>query len=89
MNCLSAIVKDEDSWQLHYRFGHINFRGLNQLVDKYMILGVPKIEIPNTVCDTCLLGKQPKNAFSSSIASRSKNLVNVVYSDVYGPLEVP
>jgi len=54
-----------------------------------MILGVPKIEIPNTVCDTCLLGKQPRSAFSSSAASRSKELLNVVYSDVCGPLEVP
>ena len=31
-----------------------------------MIVGAPKIEIPSTVCDTCLLGKQPRNAFSSS-----------------------
>ena len=54
-----------------------------------MILGVPKIEIPNKVCDTCLLGKQPRNAFSSSTASRSNELLNVVYSNVCGPLELP
>jgi len=54
-----------------------------------MIMGVPKFEIPSTVCGTCLLGKQPRNAFSSSTASRSKELINVVYSDVCGPLEVP
>jgi len=89
LKCLSAMVKDEDICLWHYRFGHLNFRGLNQLVDKDMILGVPKIKIPNTVCDTCLLGKQPRNASSSSTASRSKELLNVVYSDVCGPLEVP
>jgi hypothetical protein len=70
LNYLSAMVKDEDNWLWQYRFGHLNFRGLNQLVDKDMILGVPKIEILSTVCDTCLLGKQPRNAFSSSTASR-------------------
>ena len=86
LNCLSVVVKDEDRWLWHYRFGHLNFRGLNQLFDKDMILGVPKIEIPSTVCDTCLLGKQPRNAFSSSTASRSKEPLNVVYSDVCGPL---
>ena len=37
-----------------------------------MILDIPKIEIPSTVCDTCLLGKQPRNAFSLSTVSRSK-----------------
>jgi len=89
LNCLSAIVKGEDSWLWHYRFGHLNFRGLNQLVDKDMILGVPKIEMSTTVCDTCLIEKQPRNAFISSTAHRSKELLNVVYSDVCGPLEVP
>ena len=89
LNCLSVMVKDEDGWLWHYRFGHLNFRGLNQLVNKDLILGVPKFEISNTVCDTCLLGKQPRSAFSSSAASRSKELLNVVYSNVCGPLEVP
>jgi len=89
LNCLSAIIKDEDSWLWHYRFGHLNFRGLNQLVDKEMILGVPKIEIPRIVCDTCLIGKQPRNAFSSSTTHGSKELMNVVCSDVCGPLKVP
>jgi len=89
LNCLFAIVKDEDSWLWHYRFSHLNFIGLNQLVDKKMILGVPKIMIPSTVCDTCLIGKQPRSAFSSGTTHRSKELLNVVYSDVCGPLEVP
>jgi hypothetical protein len=76
-------VKDEDSWLWHYRFGHLNFRGLNQLVDKEMILGVPKLEIPSKVCDTCLIGKQPRNVFnSSSTAHRAKEVLNVVYSYV-------
>jgi len=65
-----VILKKVLLW--HYRFGHLNFRGLNQLVDKIMILDIPKIEIPSTVCDTCLLGKQPRNAFSLSTVSRSK-----------------
>jgi len=34
LNCLFVIVKDEDSWLWHYRFGYLYFRGLNQLVDK-------------------------------------------------------
>jgi len=87
--CLSTIVKEYDNWLLHYMFGHLNFRSLNQLVDKEMILGLPKLEIPSRVCDTCLIGKQPRNAFISSTAHRAKEDLNVVYSDVCGPLEVP
>jgi len=54
-----------------------------------MILGVSKIEMPTTVCDTCLIGKQPRNAFNSSTTHRSKELLNVVYSNVCGLLQVP
>ena len=79
LNCLFVIVKDEDSWLWHYRFGYLNFRGLNQLVHKDMILGVPKSEILSKVCDTCLIGKQPINASSSSIAHGAKEVLNVVY----------
>ena len=85
LNCSSSIIKGEDIWLWHYKFGHLNFRGLNQLVDKDMIFGIPKIDMPTTFCDTCLIGKQPRNAFSSSTTHRSKELLNVVYSDVCGP----
>jgi hypothetical protein len=54
-----------------------------------MILGVPKIGMPSTVFDTCLIGKQPINAFNSNATHRSKKLLNVVYSYVSGHLEVP
>jgi len=54
-----------------------------------MILGVPKLEIPTKICDTRMIGKQLKTAFISSTTHRSKEILNVVYSDVCGPLEVP
>ena len=54
-----------------------------------MILGVPKLEIPDEVCDTCLIGKQPRTTFNSNTAHRSKDVLNVVYSDKCGLLEVP
>jgi len=89
LNCLSSIVNNEDSWLWHYRFDHLNYRSLNHLVDKEMILVVPKLDIPDKFYDTCLIGKQPRTAFSSTTTHISKEVLNVVYSDVYGPLEVP
>lgn len=89
MKCLYATVNKEDSWLWTYRFGHLNFRSLNHLVDKEMILGVPNLDTPYKVCDTCLIGKQPWDAFKSNIAHRSKEILNEVYYDVCGPLEVP
>jgi len=54
-----------------------------------MILGVPKLKIPNKICDTCMIGKQLRIAFNSSNTHRSKEILNVVYSDACGPLDVP
>lgn len=89
LNCLSAIVNNEDSWLWRYMFGHLNYISLNHLVDKEMILVVPKLDIPHKFYDTRLIGKQPRTAFISTTTHRSKELLNVVYFDVNGPLEVP
>jgi len=70
MKCLSATVNKEDSWLWPYRFDHLNFRSLNHLVYKEIILGVPNLDTPYKVCDTCLIGKQPRDAFKSNTAHR-------------------
>lgn len=54
-----------------------------------MILGVPKLNIPEKVCDIFLIDKQPKNAFSANTTHRLTEVLNVVYSDACSPLEVP
>ena len=39
-------------------------------------------------CDNCLFGKQTRVSFSKS-SERKKNLLELVYSDVCGPIDVP
>lgn len=54
-----------------------------------MVHGFPHIQMPNKVCDKCLISKQPRSSFSIYTPLRAKDLLNVVYSDVCGPIEVP
>ena len=51
--CLLADVKDP-SWLWHFRYGHLNFGGLQALQKKNMVLGLPQIAIPSKVCENML-----------------------------------
>jgi len=87
--CFSVSMLANDSWLWHMRLGHLNFRDLSLLRSKELVHGLPSIQIPSKVCDSCQVSKQPRTAFSSYTPSRAKELLQVIYSDVCGPFDVP
>jgi len=68
----------------HRRFGHLHFKilpTLNSIVD-----GIPNLkEDHEGVCKGCALGKNTKRPFGSS-ASEWKEIVDLIHSDVCGPM---
>lgn len=54
-----------------------------------MVEGLPKINVPDKVCERCIISKQPRNSFKSHLPMRAAGLLGVVHSDVCGPFEVP
>ena len=86
--CLKATTAEDVSWLWHKRYGHLNFSSLEKLVDRGMVIGLPEtLTVPGKVCEGCLVGKQPRNAFKKQMHMRAKGLLKVVYSDVCGPFE--
>eukprot|EP00253_Pinus_taeda_P002334 PITA_02334 len=81
-------VKDEN-WLWHLRFGHLNFGGLNLLHRKRMVKGLSLIEKPDSLCEGCILGKQHKESFPARKSIRAKAPLEIVHSDVCGPMQVP
>ena len=76
------------SWLWHRRYGHLNFPSLKKLAGRGMVTGLPEtLIVPRKVCEGCLVGKQPRNAFKKHMHVRTKGLVQVVYFDVCGPFE--
>lgn len=69
------------------RYGHLNFRSLTQLSEKEMVTGIPKIDIAEGSCETCLK-EETRLPFSSDVPIRERSTLKV-YSDICGPLEVP
>jgi len=69
----------------HLRLGHINLNRIDRLV-KDGILPSLVVE-PMPVCESCLEGKMTKRPFSSK-GNRAKDLLELVHTDVCGPINV-
>ncbi|KAK2352556.1 putative mitochondrial protein [Trifolium repens] len=87
IQCFSSLITEDEKWLWHYRYGHLNFKSLNQLSSKKMVVGLPLIHTPDKLCEGCFVSKQPRNSFKNSVYSRSKQALDVVHSDVCGPIE--
>jgi hypothetical protein len=69
------------------RFGHLHFKAFPVL--QKMVSGMPIIHSDhNEVCKGCMLGKNVKKSFPSSI-KRSKEVLELVHSDICGPVSSP
>ncbi|GKU92547.1 hypothetical protein SLEP1_g6259 [Rubroshorea leprosula] len=78
-------VEDEASPNLwHNRLAHMSEKGL-QLLAKQSLIPMAKGEYVNP-CDVCLFGKQHRVFFQKNL-TRKKNKLDLVYSNVCGPLE--
>ncbi|GAU26641.1 hypothetical protein TSUD_102510 [Trifolium subterraneum] len=85
--CL-ATAASKDEWLWHYKLGHLNFNDMCDLQKKQLVSGLPEIEIPKEVCEECVQSKQHRNSFSKEVKSKTKAILEVVYSDVCGPIQV-
>eukprot|EP00253_Pinus_taeda_P006913 PITA_06913 len=83
-----SVPKDEN-WLWHLRFGHLNVGGLNLLSRKGMVRGLPLIEKPNNLFEGCILGKQHRENFPSGKSIRAKAPLEIVHSNVCGPMQTP
>ncbi|CAM8949433.1 unnamed protein product [Rhodiola kirilowii] len=79
------IVDDSSPSLWHKRLGHISEKGLQVLAKKSLISIIKGTSVDS--CDYCLFGKQHRVGFKSKF-SRRENLLDLVHSDVCGPMEV-
>jgi hypothetical protein len=66
--------------------GHLHYRALSIL--REIVTGLPDFSVEQQgMCRGCALGKNAKVAFPSS-ESRSKGILDLIHSDVSGPMSV-
>ncbi|KAL4388518.1 hypothetical protein GQ457_09G024580 [Hibiscus cannabinus] len=79
--CLSSIIQNDD-WLWHMRFGHYHFSGLNFLSRKEYVSGLPVINIPKGICETCEIGKKHRESFPTGKSWRARKPLEIVHSDL-------
>jgi transposase InsO family protein len=79
-------VKAPDSQELlHKRLGHLNWRSMT-LLRKGMAGRVQYSDLASKPCIPCIEGKQNRLPFSKSGAQRARQVLELVHSDLCGPM---
>ncbi|KAK4397017.1 Retrovirus-related Pol polyprotein from transposon TNT 1-94 [Sesamum angolense] len=82
-------AQEDQSWLWHRRLGHFNFQGLQILHQKKMMTDLPQIQAVEGACEACLQGKQHKKPFPSGTSWRAKAVLELIHTDVCGPMRTP
>ncbi|KAM0945079.1 putative RNA-directed DNA polymerase [Dioscorea sansibarensis] len=83
--CFKA-SSDESTDQWHARFGHLSIKGLRTLPYRKMVKGLPVLKNSSTLCTDCVAGKQHQDPFPKMSAWRASRPLQLVYSDICGPI---
>ena len=79
-------VNDLTLW--HQRLGHVNEKRLKTAVNKHLITGVEYVNGDLPFCEACVQGKQTREPFKGSADVQSTEKLQLVHSDVCGPMSV-
>lgn len=70
--------------------GHLGKTNLQKLFSKGMVIGVDvdfKVDDKiDNICEACITGKQTRTAFHKNIEAKSSRVLELIHSDVCGPL---
>ena len=87
-NASFCIDTFNDEWLQHKRLCHVNFDNLVNISKMKKVRGLPKLKKPNNImCKQCQLGKMTRSSFKSKTYT-SKEVLELVHIDLYGPIEV-
>lgn len=82
---LSQATVDINLW--HRRLGHLNKSDLLKLINKQMVCGINNLNNKDlNFCEPCVEGKQHRLSFSEVTESRTKRPLELIHSDVCGPI---
>ncbi|KAF1318445.1 Integrase catalytic core protein, partial [Globisporangium splendens] len=84
----SELSSTSKAYLWHLRLGHIGHGGLETIVKKKLGTGIDLTSVSKwELCDGCAIGKQTRASFHDSTKVRSNSLLDIVHSDVCGPMQ--
>ena len=82
----SSIVNQ--SSLIHKRFGHYNYSTLREITRHHLVNDMPSVTFEDCICSVCEEGKSSKASFSSDPVKRATTKLELVHSDVCGPMSI-
>src|SRR6266702_4195301 len=88
LSSATTLPLDWDLW--HRRLCHHHLAGIKKLLSGNLVMGfkLDSQASPDLVCEACKAGKMHADPFPIS-TSRTSKLLQLVHSDVHGPVKVP
>ena len=84
---MAAIAKEEPSPYLwHKRLGYMSEKDLKNLVGKNLLPSLKSYDLD--LYEHCIYGRHCRVSFMRGVHERKKNLLELVHSDVFGPVNV-
>nr|GEV20570.1 hypothetical protein [Tanacetum cinerariifolium] len=73
------------AWLWHRRLSHLNFDYINLLLNKDIVIGLPKLKyVKDQLCSSYELNKAKRSSFKSKAIPSSKGRLNLLYMDLCG-----
>jgi hypothetical protein len=80
---------NESSRIWNERFGHLNFRYMQQLIKQILVDVLIDIHFSKGVCEGCVIGKHPQEKFDKGKSQRASAPLDLIHSDLMGPFPHP
>ncbi|KAD4180550.1 hypothetical protein E3N88_29141 [Mikania micrantha] len=80
-----SLVNTDMTELWHKRLGHMSEKGMSLLLKRNALSGVRDVHLKK--CSHCLEGKQNRVTFKSHSPSRKERILDLVHSDVCGPMK--
>nr|GEU43423.1 putative reverse transcriptase domain-containing protein [Tanacetum cinerariifolium] len=87
--CLLSKASKNKSWLLHRYLNHLNFSNINNLAQKDLVRGLPRLKFEKDhLCSACQLEKSRKATHQPKMINTIMEVLHTLHMDLCGPLRV-
>ncbi|GJY31402.1 retrovirus-related pol polyprotein from transposon TNT 1-94 [Tanacetum coccineum] len=90
--CLLSKASKSKSWLWHHRLNHLNFDTINDLAQKDLVRGLPRLKFEKDhLCSACQLGKSKKFSHKPKFENTNMEVLHTLhmYKSVWFQMRVP
>ncbi|GJW09605.1 retrovirus-related pol polyprotein from transposon TNT 1-94 [Tanacetum coccineum] len=85
--CLLSKASKNKSWLWHRQLNHLNFGTINDLAQKDLVRGLPRLKFEKDhLCSACQLGKSQKYSHNPKSENTNLEVLNTLHIDLCGPM---